>query len=113
MKNETKNIDTLGSRIKIAREERHLSQSDLAKALGFQSSTAISLIENNERGVSTDTLKGLSKILQRDLKYFLGQEEDASVGISVALRADKDLTKEDRNAILHFIDLAKNKKNGR
>ena len=113
MKNETKNTGTLGSRIKAARDEQRLSQQDLADALGFKSATAISLIENDERGVSTETLKALCNVLHRDIQYFLGQKEDASVGISVALRAEKNLTKEDRNAILHFIELAKNKKNGR
>ena len=112
MKNEKLGIGTMGSRIKAAREERGLSQLDLAKALGFQSATAISLIENDERGVSTKTLKALSGVLHRDIQYFLGGE-NKSVNLQMALRTDKDLTKEDKNAILRFIELAKNKRHGK
>ena len=110
MKNDT-STNTIGSRIRAAREEKGFSQSDLAEAIGFQSATAISLIENGERGVSAEILKKLSNALQRDVYYFLGEKEKAG-DVQFALRADKGLTTEDRNAILHFIDLAK-QKNGK
>ena len=107
MKNETKK-DTIGARIKLAREALNLSQADLAKALGFQSATAISLIENGERGVSTKVLKELSSILHHGTQYFLtGKSEPTN--LRIALRAEKDLSEEDKNAILRFINLAKNK----
>ena len=101
---------SIGSRIKAAREERNLSQMDLAKALGFQTATAISLIESGERGVPATILQKLSDILHRDIKYFLGQDETAKVDVQVALRADKDLSPEDKDAILRFIELAKSRK---
>ena len=104
-----KNSETIGSRIKAAREERGLSQLDLAQALGFQSATAISLIESDERGVGAETLQRLSEVLHRDVRYFLGQAEKP-VDVQVALRADKDLSKSDKDAILRFIELAKKKK---
>jgi transcriptional regulator with XRE-family HTH domain len=108
MKNKQKSI---GSLIRAAREERGMSQMELAQKLGFQSATAISLIESNERGVPAAILQELSDVLHRDIKYFLGQDEAAQVDVQVALRADKDLTKEDKDAILRFIELAKEKKN--
>ncbi len=106
MKNEA-NANHIGSWIKAAREEMGLSQIDLAKALGFQSATAISLIESGERGVSSSILQRLSEVLHRDIKYFLGQDEKTTTTVQVALRADKELAKEDKDAILRFIDLAK------
>jgi transcriptional regulator with XRE-family HTH domain len=109
MKNELKTLNTIGLRIRAAREARGLSQSDLAKELGFQTATAISLIESGERKLTAGILERLSEVLHRDIKYFLGQDEDAPVNVQVALRADPDLTKEDKDAILRFIDLAKNK----
>jgi transcriptional regulator with XRE-family HTH domain len=112
MKNGVKNT-TIGARIKSAREARGLSQADLAKELGFQSATAISLIENDERGVSTEVLNALGGILHRDTLYFLTGKEHGSVDVKVALRADKDLSKEDKDAILRFIDLAKKKRNAK
>lgn len=112
MKNETKN-DTIGSRIKLAREALKLSQADLAKALGFQSATAISLIENDERGVSTKVLNALSGILHHDTQYFLTGKSKQPVDLRIALRAEKDLSDEDKNAILRFIELAKKKRHGK
>lgn len=109
MKNEEKSPNTIGSRIKTARDERGLSQLDLAKELGFQTATAISLIENDERKVTAGILQKLSEVLHRDIKYFLGQDESAAMDVQFALRADPDLTKEDKDAILRFIDLAKGK----
>lgn len=102
----------MGSRIRAAREEAGMSQSGLAEALGFQSATAVSLIENGERGVSAALLPRVAAVLHRDVNYFLGQEE-AKVDIKVALRADKDLSKEDKAAILRFVELAKKKKDAK
>lgn len=106
-----KDEEQLGALIMAARKERGLSQTELAVMLGFQSATAISLIENGERKVSTDLLQRLCTVLQRDIKYFLGEKELNS-DVRVALRADKDLSKQDKDAILRFIELAK-KKNAR
>lgn len=109
MKNEENKPNTIGARIKAARDERGLSQADLAKELGFQTATAISLIEDNKRKVTAGILQKLSEVLHRDIKYFLGQDEGAAIDVQVALRADPDLTTEDKDAILRFIDLAKEK----
>lgn len=111
MKNNQKK-EYIGDRIKSAREARSLSQLDLAQAVGFQSATAISLIESNQRGVPAETLEKIAGFLHCDIKELLGQENDAPVDVKVALRADKDLLPEDKDAILHFIELAK-KRNGR
>jgi len=105
------NKEHIGIRIKSAREERGLSQVDLAKALGFHSATAISLIESGDRKVTAGLLESLSEVLHRDINYFLGKK-DKVVDVQIALRADKDLSKEDKDAILRFIELAK-KKNGK
>ena len=112
MENNNKDISQIGSRIKAAREERGLSQLDLAKLLGFQTATAVSLIEKGDRGVPAEMLQVLSEALHRDIKYFLGQDEGAAVNVQVALRADPDLTTEDKDAILRFIKLAKEKRDG-
>lgn len=112
MNNSEKNARFIGERVKSAREEMGLSQLELAKELDFESATAVSLIEKGERNLSTENLVRLSKILHRDVKFFLGLEEEKT-NVSVALRADKDLLQEDKDALLHFIELAKMKKHGR
>ena len=113
MKNEENKPKDIGSRIKVAREEAELSQLDLAKKLDFESATAISLIEKGDRNISIENLQKLADLLHRDIKYFLGQNEDKTVTVEYALRAVKSLTKEDRDAILRFVDMAKNKNNGK
>ena len=108
MKNIDSNNVAIGKKIKFAREEADFSQLDLAKLLGFETATAISLIESGERKVSAENIASLAKLLHKDVKFFFGQEEGV-LDVKVALRADKDLNKEDQDAILRFIDLAKKK----
>ncbi len=107
MKNMQNQAKTIGSRIKAAREEAGMSQMDLAKILGFESATAISLIESAERKITVENLDKIATAFNRHVRFFLGEEEKRTVDIAVALRADKDLSKPDRDAILRFVELAK------
>lgn len=102
----------IGSKIREAREAAKKSQMELASILGFESATAISLIESGERKVRVEDLEKIARFLDKDIKFFIGQENKA-VDVRVALRADKDLGEKDREAILRFIEVAKqNKKDG-
>ena len=102
----------IGSKIREAREAAKKSQMELANALGFESAPAISLIERGERKVRVADLETIARFLDKDIKFFIGQE-DKAVDVRVALRADKDLSEKDREAILRFIEVAKqNKKDG-
>lgn len=99
----------IGVRIKEAREAVGMSQKTLADAVGFESATAISLIEAGERKIRVEDLEKMAGALERDIKYFVGQE-DRPVDVRVAVRATKDLSNKDKDAIIRFIELAKNKK---
>lgn len=101
--------ELVGKKIKQAREEEQMSQRELAEALGYESATAISLIEAGKRSVEVEVLTRISKILKRDIKFFLN-EEDQTPTISYALRADKELDKEDEEQIIKFIDFVKSQK---
>ena len=109
MKNEENTNDFIGKKIKIAREEAKMSQIDLAKAIGFESGTAISLIESGERKVTIENLNLIGSVLHRDITYFLGKDIDKEVDVKVALRADKNISDDDKTAILHFIEMAKDR----
>jgi len=98
----------IGQKIREAREAAEKSQKELADALGFESATAISLIEAGERKAKIEDLEKMSEFLHRDIKFFLGIEE--KVDIRFALRADKDLSKNDQDKILSFIEFVKKKK---
>ena len=108
MKGEDLNVQ-IGVRLRAAREASGLSQAELAKALDYESATAISLIEAGERKLKSEDLQKAADLLHRDVGYFLGQES-RPMDIKVALRADKELSDEDKQAMLHFIELAKKRK---
>ncbi|TSC76474.1 MAG: hypothetical protein G01um101431_607 [Parcubacteria group bacterium Gr01-1014_31] len=111
MKNHDDKNKFIGSKIKEARESAGKSQKDLAEVIGFESATAISLIEAGERKVRAEDLEEISNFLHRDIKFFLGLEEKQD--INFALRADKNLSKQDQEEILRFIDFVKKKKHER
>lgn len=96
----------IGGRLREAREKAGLSQAQMAKELGYESATAVSLIEAGERRFKAGDLWKAAEVLHRTIGYFLGQENSVP-DVKVALRADKDLTDEDKKAVLHFIELAK------
>ena len=100
------NKTTIGSRIRAERERQDKSQLELAQAVGFESATAISLIESGSRGVAADTLTLIAKALKVDIKELLGQKAD-QVDVIVALRADKQLGKAEKDYIANFIQNAK------
>jgi len=109
MKNQEDKNKFIGAKIREAREAAQKSQKELADVLGFESATAISLIEAGERKMRVEDLAKVGEFLNRDVKFFIGLE-DKAIDVRVALRADKDLNDKDREAILRFIELAKQKK---
>jgi len=98
----------IGARLRKAREESGMSQSDLAKALGFGSATAVWLIESGARRLKAEGLQKAAEALGRPMGYFLGVDEKAP-DIKMALRADRDLTEKDRDAIMRFVEFAKSR----
>ncbi|MDE1970087.1 MAG: helix-turn-helix transcriptional regulator [Patescibacteria group bacterium] len=96
----------IGKRLREAREKAGLSQAQLAQELGYESATAVSLIEAGERKFKAEDFQRAAEVLHQTVGYFLGQENRIP-DIKVALRADKDLTDADKKAVLHFIELAK------
>ncbi len=105
----------IGQKIKEAREHVGVSQKKIANVLGFESSTAVSLIEAGERRLKIEDLEKIANFLGKDIKFFLGieLETEEAPNIKYALRADNDLSKDEQDEILRFIDFVKNSKNGR
>jgi len=60
----------IGARIKALREERKLSQDDLARVFGFKDRQTVSAIETGERRVSADELLVAVEKLGASLDYF-------------------------------------------
>src|SRR3954468_7735341 len=60
----------IGTRIKALREERKLSQDDLARLFGFKDRQTVSAIETGERRLSADALLLAVPKLGASLDYF-------------------------------------------
>src|SRR4249920_302848 len=62
--------DLIGARIRALREERKLSQDDLARLFGFKDRQTVSAIETGERRVSAEELLTAIEKLGASLDYF-------------------------------------------
>jgi len=112
--NQGATADSVGQRIRIAREKEGLTQSELAKKLEYNSPTAVSLIESGERKVKVETLEKIAQILHQDVN-FLATGKPATTTVRTALRADDSFDSNDVKDIENFIDylMEKKKKDGR
>lgn len=109
MKNDVDNNKFIGSRIKEARERAKKSQKELASVLGYDTATAISLIESGGRKLKVEDLSKIAKFLNCDTRDFLGQEYEKP-RIKTVLRSEKGLDNKDIDNIMNFIEWVKNKK---
>lgn len=103
---ESQEYRRIGLKIREARQADNMSQKDLALSIGYESATAISLIESGERKISIVDLKQLAKILSRTINFFLDNNNEKP-DIRYALRANEDLSKTDQEEILRFIEFIK------
>ena len=62
--------NAIGARIKALREERKLSQEELARIFGFKDRQTISAIETGDRRLSADELLVAVRKLDAPLEYF-------------------------------------------
>lgn len=99
----------IGDKLKRARLNKGFSQGELAKEIGFKSATAISLIEKGERKIDVSYLGTLAEILDVEIGYFI-EDKYKDPDFKVALRAEKDLTKDKKDQIIEFYNFIKNKK---
>ncbi len=84
--------DDFKERLRATREQRGLSQTDLAKATGFQPS-AISHFETGNRAPSFDNLKRLADALGVSIDYLLGRSPSPEVTTAAAEQIFRDFNK--------------------
>jgi transcriptional regulator with XRE-family HTH domain len=72
------NIESVGTRLRTVREERGLSQRELAQRAGV-STNSISLIERDENSPSVSTLQNLAAALNVKMSYFFDDQEPTQV----------------------------------
>ncbi len=66
--------NNLGSRIKELRRERGLTQSFVAKELGYKHSSIVSEIESGKKSISTEKLVKLARIFNVDINIFFDEK---------------------------------------
>ncbi|HSQ25664.1 MAG TPA: cupin domain-containing protein [Anaerolineales bacterium] len=69
---------TLGTKLKLLREERGLSQRELARRAGI-SANSVSLIERDENSPSVSTLQSLAESLMVKMGYFFEEESPSKI----------------------------------
>jgi len=92
-------------RLRKIREERELTQSDLARKAGMQPS-AIAHFEADRRKPSFDNIRELAKALVVTIDYLMGGKEAATT----AFRDEAKLSARDRDHIQDIINMMVEKK---
>jgi len=97
---------SFAARLRKAREDRELSQSDLARLAGLQPS-AIAHFEAERRKPSFDNVRALAVALKVSADYLLDSET------ATVFRGEEKLSKSDRDTIQNLIDVMLKKKDPR
>jgi len=102
--------------LKAVREEKGLSQTELATKTGLQPS-AISHFESGRRSPSFDNLRRLADALNVTIDYLLGrsdQREAAGPAVDTLFRNYQKLTDDDQEQVNKFAEfLAEKRKTGK
>lgn len=105
--------EIFSERLRIARERKGFSQTDLAKRTDLQPS-AISHFENNRRSPSFDNLKQLADVLRVTVDYLLGRAEEpttVNLELGTLFRNFKEMSEPDRKFLAKMAEeLAKKSK---
>lgn len=67
-------MDNVGLRIKVRRQELGLTQSELAKKMGYSGKSAISKVEVNDEDMSMARVKKFAEALDCSVAYLMGWE---------------------------------------
>ncbi len=108
MSNSTDETRGFGERLRRARENRDLNQTELAAKAGLQPS-AIGHFEKDRRKPSFANIRSLAKALNVTSDYLLGRTSEMSKA-TTAFRGEENLSDGDREHIQMMIDLMNQKK---
>ena len=109
------------NRIKQLRKERHLTIRELGEKAGI-SFTTISMLENEVRPLNLDHLTRLSQFFDCSFDYILGKTDERKPeqkkasspeldSLQIALLAHtKDLSEQEQQQVIDFIEFIKSKK---
>lgn len=103
---------TLGERLRMAREYVGLKQEDVARHLSIPRS-ALSNIEAGQRKVEALELTRMAKLYQRPVSWFTGEDgavpEELPAEVAHVARAAASLSSQDRQELARFADFLKSR----
>lgn len=100
---------TIGQKIAYLREKRGLSQPQLAKALNVATST-VGMWETGKRGLKDETIKLIADYFNVSADYLLDiEDKNNTKPQTIAAHIDDDVTDEEMEDILNYIEFIKNK----
>jgi transcriptional regulator with XRE-family HTH domain len=103
---------TLGERLRVAREYVGLKQDEVAKHLSIPR-TALTNIETGQRKVDALELARLAKLYQRPVSWFTGEDAQTESAFSSEVahvaRAAASLSSQDREELARFADFLKSR----
>lgn len=101
---------TVGQRIKIKREEKGLSQKELANLIGYESKSAMSYVEADKRELPFDKLSEVAKVLGVSPNWLLGWTEEPvfiKTDLSVIVEELKTLDSDQLARVRKYIEFIK------
>ena len=111
MSNSTDETGGFGERLRRARDNRNMNQTELAAKAKLQPS-AIGHFEKERRKPSFANIRSLAKALNVTSDYLLGRTVEMS-GATTVFRGEENLSNGDREHIQMMIDLMNQKKAGK
>ena len=100
--------ETFGKLIARKREQKDLSQRELAKIVGFSNSTIARLERDDITVPSADLLRALAGALDMDYNYLLARtgQIDDEPEIRIIQRAAKNMSQADKERMISILRLA-------
>lgn len=81
----------LGERVLLSRRRAHLTQQELAKAVGVTATTIARLEQGRTQRITTESLERMSRALDVSADYLLGLSDRREGGSSVESRGTEEL----------------------
>ena len=98
----------IGERIRLRREELGMTQSELARMVGYTSRSTINKIEKDGRGISQNKIVDIAKALRVTPSYLMGWEDEEVATLTAmqeeAMEKFFRLSEENQTLISSFMD---------
>ena len=106
----------IGERIKKRREELGMTQSELARMVGYTSRSTINKIEKDGRGISQNKIVDIARALRVTPSYLMGWEDlptaDFIAGQELLIEKVLMLNQEHQEILKYFVDSLLEKQKG-